>query len=321
MTPRSEPLLWLQLIGLGALPLEALLLLLLLAGNDPGRLPALEHLFTWAIGALLPAVLLFRRPADPFSLLLVMTPVRARRELQRRLAALQEDLLPRIALGFGAVAALPLLIWCDQQAAQAAALAPLDGSPRLVALLLAALLLALMLWQWHQAIQSLWLLSRSAAALAAVSPLSTTEIEERRLCLGLPLLLPDPLQESPAAAPRSQPATAAASPTPPSPPPAQRSPEASTDPAPAPAETPESPVQAEAAEASAQAEAVGAVATADQSGTALEQAQTAAPQEQALESAPLDQEQTAVPEQPQLETAAADPQPESAADGGAADPA
>ena len=54
MTPRSEPLLWLQLIAVGVLPLEALLLLLLLAGSDPGPLPGLERLLCWAIGALAP---------------------------------------------------------------------------------------------------------------------------------------------------------------------------------------------------------------------------------------------------------------------------
>ncbi|MEB3319686.1 MAG: low-complexity tail membrane protein, partial [Cyanobium sp.] len=43
MNPRSEPLLWLQLIALGAVPLELLLLLLLLAGADPGPFPWLER--------------------------------------------------------------------------------------------------------------------------------------------------------------------------------------------------------------------------------------------------------------------------------------
>jgi hypothetical protein len=203
VNPRSEPLLWLQLIGLGALPLQALLLLLLLAGSDPGRLPGLERLFAWAIGALLPGLLLLRRPADPFSLLLVGTPLRARRELQRRLATLQGTLPPKLGLGLGIAGALALLVWSDEHAALAAALSPFSTSPRLVALLLAALLLAVMLWQWQQAIQALWLLSRPAAALAAATPMPTADIGDQRLCLGLPLLLPDPLQlpEPPAVAP------------------------------------------------------------------------------------------------------------------------
>ncbi|MCX5941755.1 MAG: hypothetical protein NTU65_01305, partial [Cyanobacteria bacterium] len=51
-----EPLLWVQLLGLAAWPLEALGLLLLLAGGDPGPFPLVERLFCWGLGALLPAV-------------------------------------------------------------------------------------------------------------------------------------------------------------------------------------------------------------------------------------------------------------------------
>jgi hypothetical protein len=63
-----------------------------------------------------------------------------------------------------------------------------------VALLLAALLLAVMLWQWQQLVQSLWLLSRKAETVAGTPPLSLAELEQQRLCLGLPLLLPEPLK-------------------------------------------------------------------------------------------------------------------------------
>jgi hypothetical protein len=199
-SPRLEPLLWIQLVGLGALPLEALLLLLLLAGNDPGPVPELERLFCWTLGALGPLLLFWRRPADPWSLLFVQTPLRGRRQLQQRLSALQESTLLRIALLLGAAAELPLLWWLDRHAAVAAALTPFGGTPRLVDLLAAALLLALMLWQWHQGVQALWLLGRNAAAIEAATPLNLEQLEQGRLCLGLPLLLPDPLKAPPAAA-------------------------------------------------------------------------------------------------------------------------
>jgi hypothetical protein len=198
VNPRSEPLLWLQLIGLGVLPLEALLMLLVLAGNDPGPLPGLERLLCWAIGALAPALLLFRRPADVWSLLLLQTPLRGRRDLQRRLSSLQSARGLRLAPASGAILALPLLWWIDRHAAVAAVFSPLASCPRLLALLMAALLLAVMLWQWQQLIQSLWLLSRSAETVAAAQPLTQAELEQQRLCLGLPLLLPDPLQPPPA---------------------------------------------------------------------------------------------------------------------------
>jgi hypothetical protein len=189
----SEPLLWLQLLGLSLLPLEALLILLVLAGSDPGPLPGLERLLGWAIGALAPAVLLWRRPADIWSLLVVQTPARGRRELQQRLSALQDSLVLRIALVVGAALLLALLWGLDSAAALASSLALLPDAPRLVDLLLSAPLLALMLWQWQQATQALWLLSRSPATIAATEPLEWAALAQGRLSLGLPLLLPNPL--------------------------------------------------------------------------------------------------------------------------------
>ena len=207
MNARSEPLIWLQLIAVGVWPLEALLLLLLLAGSDPGPLPALERLLCWGLGGLLPALVLWRRPADVWSLLLLQIPLRARRPLQQRLSALQDATATKAGLVGGSGLLLVLLWWSDEHAAIAGQLSPLAASPRLVGLLLAALLLAVMLWQWQQLLQTLWLLSRNPGAIAAATPMTTKELEASRLCLGLPLLLIDPL---PGIAPesRSQPSSA-----------------------------------------------------------------------------------------------------------------
>ena len=194
MNPRSEPLLWLQLVALGAIPLELLGLLLVLAGADPGPLPGLERLLAWAIGALGPAIVLWQRPADVCSLLLVQAPVRARSEAQRSLAALQSPLPVKLALVLAAAALLPLFWWMDQHAALAATLSPLATSPRFVGLLLACPLLALMLWQWQQLSQAIGLLSRNPAALATCTPFTPAQLEAERLSLGLPLLLLSPLQ-------------------------------------------------------------------------------------------------------------------------------
>jgi len=216
MNARSEPLLWLQLIAVGVLPLEALLLLLLLAGSDPGPVPGLERLLCWGLGGLLPAVVLWRRPADVWSLLLLQIPLRARRPLQQRLSSLQESAALRIGLVVGSALLLALLWRIDEHAAIAGPFSPLAASPRLVGLLLAALLLALMLWQWQQLLQSLWLLSRSPNTLAAAEAMTTRELEARRLCLGLPLLLLDPLAAGTASRPRAETGTepAAAKPGP-----------------------------------------------------------------------------------------------------------
>jgi hypothetical protein len=194
--PRSESVLWLQLLGLGVMPLEALLLLLLLAGSDPGPWPALERLLCWAIGSLVPAYLLWRRPADPFSLLLLQVPQRGRSRLQLQLSALQATPLLQAGLLLGCLASLALLWWVDVHAAVATALSPLGGSSRLLALLEAAVILALLLWQWQQLLQALWLLRCPPERLAATAPMGLETLNNQRLLLGIPLLLPSPLQPS-----------------------------------------------------------------------------------------------------------------------------
>ena len=203
MNPRTEPLLWIQLLGLALLPLEALLILLVLAGSDPGPAPLVEEVLCWSLGALAPALLLWRTPADVWSLLLVQIPAQGRRDLQRRLSRLQESLpLKLLGPALGALLLLPLLMRLDQRAAIAAPLWQSGQVPRLVALLLGALLLSLMLWQWQQVVQALWLLGRGDATLQTATPLGSEELAQTRLSLGLPLLLPPPL--SWAVAPRRE---------------------------------------------------------------------------------------------------------------------
>jgi hypothetical protein len=202
VNPRTEPLLWIQLLGLAVLPLEALLLLLVLGGSDPGPVPLVEELLCWSLGAVAPALLLWRMPADVWSALLVQIPARGRRDLQQRLSGLQ-DALPLKLLGpvLGSVALLPLLIRLDQQSAIAAPLWRPSHLPRPVALLLAALLLAFMLWQWQQLVQAVWLLTRSERVMEATPPIGQQELRDTRLSLGVPLLLPSPLLFPPPTAP------------------------------------------------------------------------------------------------------------------------
>ena len=177
---RREPLLWLQLLGLAALPLEAAALLLLLAGADPGPLPALELLFCWSLGAAGPALLFWRLPPDLWSLLLVQVPLKGRRPDQLRLSALQGALPVQLLAAAGAPLLVPLLWWSDRTAGLAWAWSPLLDSPRLVVLLVAAALLALMLWQWQQSVQALWLLTRPAAQVARTLPLPLAEAANKR---------------------------------------------------------------------------------------------------------------------------------------------
>ena len=183
MSLRSAPYLWVQLINGGALPLEALLLLLLLAGADPGPLPQLERLLAWGLGGAAPALLLLRKPADPRSLLLVSC-------IDEHATAAGAPRLPALQLVFatGVIALLPLLCWLDHTAALAYQLSPLQGADRLSCLVAASALLALMVWQWQQLVQAIWLLSGQQPAATVTRN------------LGLPLLHLPQLQESFAAA-------------------------------------------------------------------------------------------------------------------------
>lgn len=205
---RREPLLWLQLLGLAALPLEALLLLLVLAGADPGPLPGFERVLAWALGGLVPAVLFWRLPPDLWSLLVLQVPLRGRRPEQLRLSALQTALPLKVIAAAGAALLLPLVWLMDASAGLAWAWSPLSASPRLVVLLVSVPLLALMQWHWHQLIQALWLFTRPAALVEETLPLTQVQAAESRLNLGLPLLLLPPLAiEAPAApAPKPEPA-------------------------------------------------------------------------------------------------------------------
>lgn len=190
---RREPLLWLQLLGLAALPLEALLLFVVLAGADPGPFPGFERLLTWALGCLGPAVLFWRLPPDLWSLLLVQIPLRARRPEQLRLSALQLALPLRVLNAAGAALLLPLSWWSDAHAGLAWSWSPVASSPRLVVLLLAVPVLALMQWQWAQLMQAIWMQTRPAELVEQTLPLSQEQAAEQRLNLGLPLLLMAPL--------------------------------------------------------------------------------------------------------------------------------
>jgi hypothetical protein len=192
-------------LGLAALPLEASALLLVLAGADPGPLPGLERILTWALGVLAPAVLFWRLPPDLWSLLLLQVPLRGRRPDQLRLSALQTALPLKLLAAGGAVPLLSLLWWADAAAGLASAWSPLASSPRLVVLLVAMPLLAVMLWQWQQLVQALWMFGRSAQELEQTLPLSQAEAADKRLSLGLPLLLLPPLESS---EPSSEPAPA-----------------------------------------------------------------------------------------------------------------
>ena len=189
MQPRSEPLLWLQCLALGAIPLELLLIRLVLAGADPGPVPGVERFLIWGVGVLAPAVALWRRPADWGSLLFMRQPLASRNSDQLRISASQGGLSSRAAVVIAAVVLLPVLWWMDDSAVLASEFSPVSGQSRLVTLLLVSPLLALMVWQVQQLIQAAALLLGSPATVApADSAFRADALATQRTSLGLQLL-------------------------------------------------------------------------------------------------------------------------------------
>jgi hypothetical protein len=187
--PRSEPLLWLQCLALGAIPLELLLIRLVLAGADPGPVPGVERFLIWGVGVLAPAVALWRRPADWGSLLFVRQPLASRNSDQLRISASQGGLSSRAAVVIAAMVLLPVLWWMDDSAVLASEFSPVSGQSRLVTLLLVSPLLALMVWQVQQLIQAAALLLGSPATVApADSAFRADALATQRTSLGLQLL-------------------------------------------------------------------------------------------------------------------------------------
>ena len=194
MISRREPLLWLQLMALAVIPLELELLRLVLAGPAFGPAPALERLLIWGLAVVAPGALLWRRAPDWASLLLVRIPAAKRNADQRRLSAVQQPLVLKAALIIGIALLLPLFWWIDRSALLVVDFSPTSNSSRLTALLIAAPLLALMLWQWQQLVQSIWLLTRSDQTFAELTPINAGDLQVNHLSLGLGLLQLPPLE-------------------------------------------------------------------------------------------------------------------------------
>ena len=282
---RREPLLWLQLLGLAALPLEALLLLLVLAGADPGPLPGFERVLAWALGALAPAVLFWRLPPDLWSLLLLQVPLRGRRPEQLRLSALQTALPLKLLAASGAALLLPLVWLMDAKAGLAWAWSPLSASPRLVVLLVSLPLLALMQWHWHQLMQTLWLFARPSAEVEQTLPLTQAQAADDRLNLGLPLLLLPPLEMA-TPAPQPEPSTKAEpapEPTPQPEPEPQQEPEPSAEPVAVESEKPAEETTPEPIESAAEAVPEDTIEEADSGDLVVDAGVAVAPEETAEE--------------------------------------
>ena len=189
MQPRSEPLLWLQCLALGAIPLELMLIRLLLAGADPGPIPGVERLLLWGIGVVAPAIALWKRPADWASLLVVRQKLSSRDRDQLQLSAAQQGPIGLISLVVASLSLGLLIGWLDDSAVLTAEFSPVLGQSRLETLLLCIPVLALIVWQVQQLAQAGSLLLGLGKTESASKAIFTTEmLRQQRTSLGLQLL-------------------------------------------------------------------------------------------------------------------------------------
>jgi outer membrane biosynthesis protein TonB len=208
---RREPLLWLQCLAIGVIPLELLLIRLLLAGADPGPVPIVERLLIWGVGVVAPAIALWKRPADWGSLLLLRLPVASRRSDQLILSASEGQWGSRSALVGCTALLLPLLWWLDESAGLIHEFSPLQDSSRLVSLLLTAPLLALLVWQIQQMVQAVLLLVQAPQDDSTTEPWSLDQLRQERMSFGLqvlqfaPLTWPEPVEPTPSPTPEPPP--------------------------------------------------------------------------------------------------------------------
>ena len=207
MQSRREPLLWLQCLAIGVIPLELLQIRLLLAGADPGPVPIVERLLIWGVGVVAPAIALWKRPADWGSLLLLRLPLASRSSDQLKLSASEGQWGSRSALVGCTLLLLPLLWWLDESAGLIHEFSPLQDSSRLVSLLLTAPLLALLVWQIQQLVQAVLLLVQAPQNDSAAEPWSLDQLRQERTSFGLqvlqfaPLTWPEPPEPTPVPTP------------------------------------------------------------------------------------------------------------------------
>ena len=204
MSSRREPLLWLQCLAIGAIPLELLMLRLVLAGADLGPVPGLERLLAWAIGGLAPAIWFWKHQPDWGSLLVVRRPLKGRDRSQQQLSHDLQALPVKVIAAAGVIPLLIVLWWIDASALLVADVSPFRNISRLGSLLLATPLLALLLWQWQQLVQASWLLIRPSDA-TTLNPTSTeVELQQTHLSFGLALLHLPPLDWTATPGPTTQ---------------------------------------------------------------------------------------------------------------------
>ena len=113
-------------------------------------------------------------------------------EEQQQLSASQGGLSSTVAFAIGAAGLLPVIWFLDDSAGLIHELSPVQGSSRLVTLMLCVPLLALIVWQLQQLVQAVILLSSEGSQ--PIKPLDSEQLHEERTSFGLQLLRLAPLE-------------------------------------------------------------------------------------------------------------------------------
>ncbi len=184
MSTYKEPILWIQLLGLGFIPLEFILLRLILAGAPLGPIPTIQRITITGIAILTPTVALFKRPADWASFLFIKLPLKGRSITQHQINNMQLNIIPKLVFILGTI----ILTYCfwliDGSALLLASISPFHNFSRIVNLIFSIPLLYLITWQWHQICFSIWLLTRREELLTKSEYVTSEQIRSNQLCLG-----------------------------------------------------------------------------------------------------------------------------------------
>ncbi len=185
MSTRKEPIIWIQLLGVGFIPLEFLLIRLILAGAPIGPIPTIERLIITIIGIITPTIVLCKKPADWASFVFFKLPLKGRSINQHQINSLQLNFLPKLSF----LAGIIIIIYCfwltDKSALLLSAISPFHNFSRIINLSFSIPLLFLIVWQWHQLAFSIWLLTKSEDSLNASEYLTSKQILSTQLCIGL----------------------------------------------------------------------------------------------------------------------------------------
>ncbi len=185
MSTYKEPILWIQLLGLGFIPLEFILLRLILAGSPLGPIPEIGRILILIISIIVPSIALYKKPADWASFLFLKLPLKGRSIKQHQINNLQLNIVPKLCFLSGVIFITCCFWLTDQSALLLAAISPFHSFSRIINLIFSIPILFLVVWQWHQLCYSIWLLTRSDEVLDKTEYLTSQQILKNQLCLGI----------------------------------------------------------------------------------------------------------------------------------------